>query len=258
MEFIEALRTTVERIKAWATQTFATKKQLEEIEITGGQGEKGEDGFSPIVEMDKAGKTTTLRITDADGSNVVEIYDGADGKDGKDGKDGTNGTDGVDGARGTGILKVSTSPTSYTTATGGKNPIKRMSISTIKKEAGVDEVLVGDNISHSYYLYHIYYCDATYAYMDTSTSIRGATGTAGSNGTNGTNGKDGYGITMVDEAPTYTEIQTDHPNYPSFQIPHGKDGYTPVKGVDYFTEADKSEIVSSVLANFTDVSEVAL
>lgn len=38
----------------------------------------------------------------------------------------------------------------------------------------------------------------------------------------------------------------------------GKDGYTPVKGTDYFTEADKQEIVSAVLANFTDVSEVAL
>ncbi len=28
----------------------------------------------------------------------------------------------------------------------------------------------------------------------------------------------------------------------------GQDGYTPVKGVDYFTEADKSEMVSAVLA----------
>jgi hypothetical protein len=33
---------------------------------------------------------------------------------------------------------------------------------------------------------------------------------------------------------------------------------TPVKGKDYFTEADKAELVSTVLANFTDVSEVAL
>ena len=83
------------------------------------------------------------------------------------------------GARGTGILKVSTSPTSYTTSTGGKNPIKRMSISTIKKEAGVDDVIIGDLICQSYYLYHIYYLDSTYAYMDTSQSIRGATGASG-------------------------------------------------------------------------------
>ena len=42
------------------------------------------------------------------------------------------------------------------------------------------------------------------------------------------------------------------------QGPAGADGYTPVKGTDYFTEADKAEIVSAVLANFTDASEVAL
>ena len=29
---------------------------------------------------------------------------------------------------------------------------------------------------------------------------------------------------------------------------NGKDGYTPVKGVDYFTDADKAEMVSGVIA----------
>ena len=38
--------------------------------------------------------------------------------------------------------------------------------------------------------------------------------------------------------------------------PTGKDGKTPERGTDYWTEADKAEIVSDVLANFTDVSEV--
>jgi hypothetical protein len=46
----------------------------------------------------------------------------------------------------------------------------------------------------------------------------GAPGTNGKDGTNGTNGKD------------------------------GADGYTPVKGKDYFTEVDKSEMVSAVIA----------
>lgn len=32
----------------------------------------------------------------------------------------------------------------------------------------------------------------------------------------------------------------------------------PVKGVDYYTDEDRAEIVKAVLANFTDVSEVAL
>ena len=37
----------------------------------------------------------------------------------------------------------------------------------------------------------------------------------------------------------------------------GDDGYTPVKGEDYWTEEDQQSIVEAVLANFTDVSEVA-
>ena len=83
------------------------------------------------------------------------------------------------GVRGPGVLKVSTTPTSWTQAIGGKNPIKKMSIATIKKEAAVDEVIIGDNILHSYNLYHIYYLDDTQAYMDTVQSLRGSQGSAG-------------------------------------------------------------------------------
>ena len=39
---------------------------------------------------------------------------------------------------------------------------------------------------------------------------------------------------------------------------NGTDGKTPIKGTDYFTETDIAEIVSSVLASFTDASEVGL
>lgn len=35
----------------------------------------------------------------------------------------------------------------------------------------------------------------------------------------------------------------------------GADGYTPVKGKDYFTDTDKDELVAAVLSNFIDVSE---
>lgn len=40
--------------------------------------------------------------------------------------------------------------------------------------------------------------------------------------------------------------------------PQGPAGKTPVKGTDYFTEADKNELVNSVLTNFTNVSEVGM
>lgn len=37
----------------------------------------------------------------------------------------------------------------------------------------------------------------------------------------------------------------------------GVDGYTPVKGVDYFTEEDKTEMVAAVLAALPSAEEVA-
>ena len=37
----------------------------------------------------------------------------------------------------------------------------------------------------------------------------------------------------------------------------GDPGYTPVKGTDYFTEADKTELVNAVLAALPSTEEVA-
>lgn len=242
---------------------------------TGDQGEDGKDGVSPVVSISSITGGHRITITDKNGSKVVDVMDGTDGKNGSDGTSvtvksvnestadggsnvvtfsdgktltvkngdkgdkgdkgdtgatgpagadgakgdtgatgsaGKDGTDGADGQRGHGILKVTTAPTSYTTTTGGKAPIKRMALSTIKTQANVDEVLVGDQISYGYYLYNIYYLDATYAYMDVYTSIRGATGATGSK---------------------------------------GADGTTPVKGTDYWTDADKAEIIEEVSQNIT-------
>lgn len=110
--------------------------------------------------------------------------------------------DGAPGQRGTGILKVTTAPSGYTTAIGSYTPKYRIALSTVKSQSKVDEVLLGDVIQYSYYQYLVDYLDATYAYTSvTRTSLRGATGAAGT---------------------------------------------TPVKGTDYWTDADKAEIKAYV------------
>ena len=38
---------------------------------------------------------------------------------------------------------------------------------------------------------------------------------------------------------------------------NGADGHTPVKGVDYFTEADKQELVTAVIAALPSTEEVS-
>ena len=77
-----------------------------------------------------------------------------------------------------------------------------MSISTIKTQADVEEVLVGDNISYSYYLYHVYYLDGTYAYMDVSQSIRGAKGDTGDTGPQGP----AYTLTSTDQTTIVNSV----------------------------------------------------
>ncbi len=105
------------------------------------------------------------------------------------------------GQRGTGLLPITTAPSAYTTEVGGITPKYRIALSTIKTQANVSEVLLGDTLRYSYYHYPIIYMDASYAYCSTRVSIRGATGATGP---------------------------------------------LPVKGTDYFTAEDKSEMVTQV------------
>ena len=274
-------------------------------------------------------------------------------------KESLRGEKGEDGQRGTGILTVNTAPQNYTTITNGIYPQKRMRLDTIKMQAGVSEVLVGDLISNHYYLYHVYYCDENYAYIDSYESLQGVSGAAGEDGADGSPGADGYtpvkgidyfdgedgkdGATIVSikrtsgtgaagTTDTYTVTMSDgttgtfqvyngadgkgsgdmlksiyDPNnkntdiftyvdnkfkdidvdvtadevtfadgetfqqkYDSGELKGadgspgadgapgaaGQDGHTPVKGTDYFTEADKQEIVSDVLEAMPDDSDV--
>ena len=39
--------------------------------------------------------------------------------------------------------------------------------------------------------------------------------------------------------------------------PVGPAGYTPIRGTDYWTDADKQEIINAVIASFTDGNEVS-
>lgn len=117
--------------------------------------------------------------------------------------------DGADGQRGTGILNTTTGIAAYTTAVGGVTPAYRILLSTLKTQSKVDEVLVGDTVRYSYYVYPVIYVDSEYAYLGTRVSIRGATGAK------------------------------------------------PTKGTDYWTDADKAEMVSELAEQAAPVSYAA-
>lgn len=229
------IKTAVLNADYTLTLTFTDGTTYTTPSIRGAQGAAGKDGSKG----NDGTSVTVSKVTESTadgGTNVVTFSDGKT----LTVKNGSKGNTGSAGGRGTGILKVTTAPSSYTTATGGINPIKRMSISTIKTQAGVDDVLVGDLIAYSYYQYHVYYVDATYAYMDTHVSVRGATGSAGAAGANGTS----VTVTSVSESTedggsnvvTFSDGKT-------LTVKNGS------KGNDYvLTDADKAEMVSD-LAN---------
>ena len=102
-------------------------------------------------------------------------------------------------------------------------------------------------------------------------SITDASGTTTAqiyNGSNGLPGADGFSptievtdtetgvlLTITDSTGTKTATINDGAQGPQ-GVP-GADGHTPVKGVDYFTESDKQEIIDAVKNSFVDGNEVS-
>lgn len=95
-------------------------------------------------------------------------------------------------------------------------------------------------------------------------------GEKGDTGASGSAGKDGTSVTVTKVTESTADSGSNVITFSDGKTvtikngskgssgSNGADGKTPVKGTDYFTATDIAEIVSSVLANFTDASEVGL
>ena len=224
-------------------------------ELKDADGAPGKDGHSPVVTATKSGKATTISV---DGAAIAAVEDGADGAPGKDGPTGAAGKDGH-------------SPVVTATKAGKTTTISvdGAAIATVEDgadgkpgAAGADGVTphIGDNGN--------WYVGST----DTGKPSRGATGAPGKDGADGKPGAAGAdGITphIGDNGNWYLgSTDTGNPSRGATGAP-GKDGakgdpgtpgaagHTPVKGTDYWTAADKQEIVNDVLAALPDGTEVS-
>lgn len=92
--------------------------------------------------------------------------------------------------------------------------------------------------------------------VDTGKPSRGATGAKGDAGATGPAGAPGKDGAKGDPGAPGAAGPAGAPGKDGAPGAPGKDGHTPVKGTDYWTAADKQEIVNGVLAALPDGTEV--
>lgn len=196
------------------------------VPTEGVDGKDGADGITP-------------HIGDNGNWYLGEIDTGV-AATGPAGPAGAPGKDGADGQRGTGTLKVTTQPSSYTTAIGDYVPKYRIALATVISQSKKTEVLLGDLIQYSYYQYQVDYLDDTYAYISaTRVSIRGATGAEGAAGATGPQGPAG---------PAGSDANVTAENIKSAL------GYTPADAAD-LTQLNNEKIADYVVAEAKEVAQ---
>lgn len=150
----------------------------------GAKGEKGDTGA-----QGSKGDTGAQGPKGEKGETGAQGPAGPQGEKGDPGPQGEKGSNGAAGQRGAIYHKVTTAPSSYTTAIGDYTPKYRILISTALSQSGQADMITGDVIRQSYYDYFVDHIEGGYAYISTSRiSVRG---------TNGDDGKDGKGGATV-------------------------------------------------------------
>ena len=166
----------------------------------------------------KDGYTPVKGVVYFDGKDGAPGANGKDGADGKDGRDGVDGAKGADGKDGASISHYWNGTALVISSASGTSP-------------GVD--LKGDK-------------------GDTGPQgAKGDKGDKGDTGAQGAGGPQGPKGDTGPQGPKGDKGDTGAPGADGKDGANGKDGAdgkTPVKGVDFFTESDKSDMVSAVIA----------
>lgn len=209
--------------------------------LKGEKGDKGDDGYTPVKGVDYF-----------DGEDGYTPVKGVDYFDGEDGKDGADGATGLSALTFSGTISRQIEGTNYylaKTISFNRTPVKGdyffARYTTGTYTTGYTYYLAGFTI------YNAYDEDNWRCTLGTTVKLTGETGETGATGAAGADGEDGItphigdnGNWFIGETDTGVAAQGET----GATGEAGADGYTPVKGTDYWTEADKAEIVAATVA----------
>ena len=183
-------------------------------------------GFSPSASVEQTDTGATVTVTDESGETTAEIRNGTDGHSPE-----------VTAERTTGGLVVFVDDVEIGTVNDGYTPQKgtdyfdgepgHSPVITAKRTGSKETTVYSDGVQIAMILDGIDGADAISPVANVEKSGKTAT------------------ITMKDKTGATTATITD-----------GQDGYTPQKGTDYWTTADKAEIVQDVLDALPAAEEV--
>lgn len=248
----------------------------------GPEGQPGKDGFSPIATVIQTENGATISIQDVNGTTTAEVSNGAPGEKGDTGPQGPAGAQGPQGPQGIPGEKGEKGDTGPQGKDGEKGETGDSGVyigQTEPTDPDVNVWIDPNGQPSAVSASSVSFDDST---AQTGTSnVQDAIDYLVQNGSggSGTPGEDGgYYQPSVDTEGnlSWTASKADMPAVASSNIkgpqgpqglqgptgqtgpqgPAGQDGYTPVRGTDYWTAADQQQIVQDVLAALPSSEEV--
>ena len=217
----------------------------------GTDGKDGINGKTPILKVE--GGSLYARYDERESWVLLGNIQGANGKDGADGKDGKDGVSCTHSWNGTTLIVTSASGTSSVDLKGDKGD------KGDKGETGAQGIQGEKGAPFTY-------ADFTEEQLASLKGpkgdqgiqgIQGIQGERGEKGADGAQGPKGDKGDKGDQGEKGDKGDQGAPGAQGEQGAKGEDGYTPQKGVDYYTEADKSEIIQEVIDNLPDLENVS-
>ena len=232
---------------------------------TGEKGDTGEAGTGIASTVLNADYTLTITLTDGASYTTPSIrgVQGIQGVQGEAGAKGDKGDPGIQGPKGDPGEKGEKGDTGEQGPRGEQGPQGPKGNDGYTPVKGVDYFYgqpgdtgeagngIASTVLNADYTLTLTFTDGT-SYI--TPSIRGGQGIQGIQGPKGEKGDTGE---QGAQGPKGDTGEKGDPGEKGPKGDTGDPGYTPVRGTDYWTAADKAEIVADVLAEFIDLAEVA-